>query len=335
MRGDAFFAEEGFADWMHQEVEPYLKAHCEEGYLWSGDGISIHYSRYRLENAKKCVVISHGFCEFAEKYNEFIYYLLQAGISVYVPEHRGHGYSEREAADAEMVHVTDYQEYVRDFVCFVENVVPEDTERILFGHSMGGAVAALVLEQYPHLFSAAILSAPMCGMRTGKYPAWLAKGISWLCSKLGSGTRYAPGQGRFREEPDFAGSSCLSQARYDYIFEKRLENPLYRTYGGSYSWVCAGIRAAKKLMKRRNLEKIETPILLFEAGWDHMVDNGAIERFAEETRHTELVVMQDAKHEIFHAGLTARRNFYERVLGFLERREEAYEGEMYLVKEGV
>lgn len=328
MREKAFFAEEGFADWMHQEVEPYLKAHCEDGYLWSGDGTSIHYSRYRLKDAKKCVVISHGFCEFAEKYNEFIYYFLQAGISVYVPEHRGHGYSERGAADAEMVHVTDYQEYVRDFVCFVENVVvPEGTERILFAHSMGGTVAALVLEQYPQLFSAAILSSPMCGMQTGKYPTWLAEGISGLCSKLGIGLHYAPGQGGFQKEPDFAGSSCLSEARYDYIFEKRLQNPLYRTYGGSFSWVHAGIKAVKKLMKRRNLEKIDIPILLFEAGRDHMVDNGAIERFARETGHTELVVMQDAKHEIFHAGLTVRRNFYERIFAFC--REEG----MNLVKE--
>lgn len=317
-----YFAEEGFCDWMHEEVEPYLKEHCEEGYLWCGDGTSIHYSRYRLKNAEKCVVISHGFCEFAEKYNEFIYYLLQSGISVYIPEHRGHGYSDRRVKDPEMVHVRDYREYVRDFVRFVENVVAtEEKHRILFAHSMGGAVAALVLEEHPHLFEAAVLSAPMFGMQTGKFPKWMAEQVAWLSCRMGKGMHYAPGQTGFCEEPDFAGSSCLSEARYRYVFEKRLESPRYRTWGGSCSWVYAGLKAIKRFMKRRNLGKIAIPVLVFEAESDQMVDNEAIERFALHTDKTRLVVMHNAKHEIFNAGFTVRKKYYEKLFGFLQQEE--------------
>lgn len=82
-----------YAAWMAETVEPYLKEHGEKGYLKMEDGMSIAYRRYFLPDAGKCVVISHGFCEFAEKYNEVAYSFLQAGYSVYVPEHRGHGYS--------------------------------------------------------------------------------------------------------------------------------------------------------------------------------------------------------------------------------------------------
>lgn len=324
---DVYFAEEGFGDWMHQVVEPYLEEHCGEGYFWSQDGVSIHYKQYRLETAEKCVVISHGFCEFAEKYNEFIYYLLQNGVSVYIAEHRGHGYSGRRVSDPEMIHVADYQEYVKDFVRFVESVVvPKEEHRILFAHSMGGAVAAFVLEQYPQLFERAILSSPMCRMQTGRYPTWLAGGIAGFCRRIGRGASYAPGQGGFRETPDFEGSSCLSRARYEYIFEKRLENDRYRTYGGSYAWVHAGIKAGRKLMKKSNLRKIKIPLLVFAAGCDHMVDNDAIAQFVNGIQQAELIVVHDAKHEIFHAGITVRRNYYEKIFTFLEK-EDAYEGE--------
>ena len=160
-----------YAAWMAETVEPYLKEHGEKGYLKMEDGMSIAYRRYFLPDAGKCVVISHGFCEFAEKYNEVAYRFLQAGYSVYVPEHRGHGYSGREVDDTELVHVQSYDCYAADLARFVETVVSPGAEhRIVFAHSMGGAIAILALERYPQLFEAAVLSAPMCAMQTGKYP---------------------------------------------------------------------------------------------------------------------------------------------------------------------
>lgn len=315
----------GFAAWMKGEVEPFLKKHCRDGYLQSRDGLSIHYNRYRLEGAEKCVVISHGFCEFAEKYNEMIYYLLQEGYSVYIPEHRGHGYSNRTAGDPEMVHVKNYEEYVADFVRFVESVViPREAHRVLFAHSMGGAIGILTLEQHPGLFEAAILSSPMCGMQTGKFPHIAAKLLAGFYCLIGKGKTYASvaGQNGFCEEPDFEGSSCVSKGRYRYVFEKRLTDPHYHTYGGSYAWVYAGIRACERLMKKGALAQIDIPILLFAAGHDHMVDNDALERFVERTKKTELIFLPDAKHEIFHADDKTRKKYYDEIFLFLKGKKE-------------
>lgn len=324
-------AERGFVAWMRGEVEPFLKKHCQYGYLQSRDGISIRYIRYQLKDAEKCVVISHGFCEFAEKYNEMIYYLLQMGYSVYIPEHRGHGYSDRTASDPEMVHVQDYGEYVADFVRFVENVVmPRERHRILFAHSMGGAIGILTLEQHPGLFEAAILSSPMCGMQTGRFPHFAAKLLAGFYCLNGKGKTYASiaGQRGFCEVPDFEGSSCVSKERYQYVFEKRLADPHYRTYGGSYAWVYAGIQACERLMKKAALAQIDIPVLLFAAGHDHMVDNDAIERFAERTEKTELIFLPDAKHEIFHADDRTRRKYYDEIFQFLEKEKgKNYEDE--------
>ena len=49
------------------------------------------------------IVISHGFTEFAEKYDELVWYFLLAGYSVCVLEHRGHGKSVRDVDNRCMV----------------------------------------------------------------------------------------------------------------------------------------------------------------------------------------------------------------------------------------
>ena len=49
------------------------------------------------------IVISHGFTEFAEKYDELVWYFLLAGYSVCVLEHRGHGKSSRDVENPCMV----------------------------------------------------------------------------------------------------------------------------------------------------------------------------------------------------------------------------------------
>ena len=321
----------GYAVWMAETVEPYLKQHGETGYLKTEDGISIAYRRCLLPGARKCVVISHGFCEFAEKYNEVAYRFLQAGYSVYLPEHRGHGYSGREVDDPELVHVQSYDSYVTDFARFVETVVsPKEEHRIVFAHSMGGAIAILALERYPQLFEAAVLSAPMCGMQTGKYPRILAKLLAEFCCLTGKGKCFAAlaGQQGFSETPRFEGSSCISKERYDYMFQKRLLDKHYRTYGGSYAWVLAGLRASHELMRKKNLTKIKVPVLLFAAGRDHMVDNDAIERFAEETARTELFFMPDSRHEIFNADERTRAKYYDEIFRFIKEEEvKDYENE--------
>ena len=156
----------------------------------------------------------HGFCEFAEKYNEVAYRFSAAGYSVYVPEHRGHGYSGREVDDPELVHVQSYDCYAADLARFVETVVSPGRNTGSCLHIRWEApFAILALERYPQLFEAAVLSAPMCAMQTGKYPRFLAKLLAEFCCLTGKGKCFATlaGQQGFSETPQFEGSSCLSK----------------------------------------------------------------------------------------------------------------------------
>lgn len=112
------------------------------------------------------------------------------------------------------------------------------------------------------------------------------------------------------------------------MFQKRLLDEHYRTYGGSYAWVRAGLRASRELMRRENLAKIKVPVLLFAAGRDHMVDNDAIVRFAEETERTKLFFMPDSRHEIFNADERTRAKYYDEIFRFIKEEEvKDYENE--------
>lgn len=74
---------------MKRDVEPYLRSYEKDGYIESYDKTAIYYRTYRIPQAKAGIVISHGFCEFAEKYREVIYYFLQKRIFCLCPGAQG------------------------------------------------------------------------------------------------------------------------------------------------------------------------------------------------------------------------------------------------------
>ena len=303
---------------MKRIVEPYLRKHRRSGYLTGSDGTRIFYSRYLCENARGSIVISHGFSEFTEKYNEMIFYFLQAGYAVFIPEHRGHGRSQRAIRNPQKVYVKSFAQYVRDLHLFVNKIVkPYRNEMLLFAHSMGGAIGALYLETYPDDFQKAVLSSPMIQMKVGRYFYPAAMVIAHLCRLCGFGKAYAAGQHGFCEEPDFEHSCCLSKERFMYAHEKRLKYKSCRTSGASYSWVCAAGKASAYIQESQNINKIKIPVLVFAAGKEHMVDTDEICRFAGKLRYARLVWELEAKHEIFNAGERARLRFYEELFRFL------------------
>lgn len=312
-----YLQEEGYRRQMKHAVEPYLKRYRQSGSFASFDGTQIFYCTYVQEYAKGSIVISHGFGEFAEKYNEVIYYFLQAGYSVFIPEHRGHGRSERGIQDLEKVYVKSFSQYVRDLHLFVKKVVkPYQNEMLLFAHSMGGAIGALYLEIYPGDFKKAVLSSPMIQMNVAGlvYPA--AMEIAHLCRACGFGRAYAAGQGGFASKAGFERSSCLSQERHLYAYGKRARYQRFRTSGATYSWVSAAGTASAYVQDERNIQKIRIPVLVFAAGREHMVDTDEICRFAGKLPNARLVWSLDAKHEIFNAGEKARLEFFDEVFAF-------------------
>ena len=290
--GSLYFADEGYLTWQKNLVEPYLKQCQKYAYFHSYDGAAIFYQQYLAAGADTCIVISHGFSEFAEKYNQKVY-------------------------------IRDFEDYIKDLDCFMKKMnYRMERHRILFAHSMGGAVAARYIEEHPKVFERAILSSPMFRMQTGKYPWWVAKMTADFYVRTKRGEHYAAGQTGFDSRPDFEHSSCISRERYDYIFEKRLKNSRYQTNGSTYGWLLAAMRATETLMRKKNLERIKIPVLIFIAGNDHMVDNRAIAVFENRVETASLVCMPASKHEIFNADYQTRCRYYQEIFDFIMKNQK-------------
>lgn len=314
-----YLDEDDYEDKMLRIVSPVLEANRKTGYFQSFDDTRIFYEYYINKQEVAAIVISHGFCEFTSKFDEVIFYFFQAGYSVFIHDQRGHGYSKRMIEDMSKVHVHSYNEYVLDLHNFITKIVVKNSlqkKLVLYAHSMGGAIAALYLEQFPEVFRCAILSSPMLEMDFGKTPlsvVWLVM----LYKKLSkTDDDYVIGHGAFDGIPHFETSSCLSKARYDHIFSKRLGDNHYQTYGASCTWTLASIKAVRKL--QRHAKFVTTPTLLFQAGSDTTVKPGGQSRFAQKSKNTELVVIPGSKHEIYNAKEEVRDEYYHKIFVFLK-----------------
>ncbi len=317
--GKIFLGEEDYEEKMTHMVRPLLDRERKCWYISSFDGSRIFYESYQHPQEKAVIVMSHGFCEFTKKFEEVIFYFFQEGYSVYIPDHRGHGYSQRNIGDRGKVLINSYEEYVEDFHTLITEIILKDKihkKLVLYAHSMGGAIAALYLEQYPEIFSCAILSSPMLDINFGKIPAFIVRFVLLFKRLIGSETDYVPGHGPFRKVPEYETSSCLSKARYLDIFSKRLQDENYQTYGATCAWTLASLRAVEQL--HRNAKLVKTPILLFQAGKDTTVKPEGQKTFASKSQNTELLHIPDSRHEIYNADTRIRREYYEAIFKYIK-----------------
>ncbi len=108
-------------------------------------------------DAKAVVVLMHGLKDYSARYGELATRLVAAGYSVYAFDLRGHGRSAgpRVAPD-------DWTDYVADLDQFLNAVEARETGKqvYLFGHSMGGAIAARAAELHRPRIAGLLLSGP-------------------------------------------------------------------------------------------------------------------------------------------------------------------------------
>lgn len=313
---------DNYIETMKNEVEPYIDSIKETGYMDVGEeDFKIYYEKYKVENSKASIVMVHGKGETLEVYHEMIYYFINSGYSVYGLELRGFGRSGRLGKkDDTQIDVGSFDDYVSDVKNFVDNVVvPESGEDklYLFSHSMGGAVSAGYLEKYPDDFTAAVLSAPMFTMDTGKIPEWIAKIISDPSKVFPYGDEYVAGQGPYTEPAfDFLGTS--SEARFKYYYDMRLEDDELSRGGVSYRWLQSALNFTKKTRGQLNASKVKTPVLLLQAGEDHFVKASGQNEFAKYAKNCTLVRMEEAKHEMYRERDGLLRIWLTKVLDFYD-----------------
>lgn len=322
---DFVIKETDFAKFMEDTVEPFLAGRRTEFRIPREADQSLYCVCYDADEPRGTVIISHGFTETAEKYLEPIFYFVKHGYNVYQPEHCGHGRSYRLVEDLSLVHVDHYERYVNDLIAVAETARQTHPQMplFLFGHSMGGGVAAAALSLQPELFAGAVLSAPMIRPLTGTTPWPVAKLLARLLCRIGKAKQYVPGGHAFDGKERFEDSASTSRERFLYYQKKRNAQPLFQMNAASCGWLKETARLNRYLMSE-GWKRIQTPLLIFQAQNDTFVSAAEQDRFAEKVKATgrvsvEKVCVDSTKHEIFNSEDRVLQNYWKEILAFLEK----------------
>lgn len=226
------------------------------------DGLLLHARAWAAPEPRAALLVAHGLGEHAGRYATLAADLAVRGVSVYAPDHRGHGRSPGARG-----HVGRFAELVDDFEAFRRHVaaaLPPGFPVFLLGHSLGGLVALRHLEEHPDAgYAGAVLSAPLLGVAL-RPPAWKTS-LAGLLSRLAPALRLGSGI----DAADLSTDEAVVAAyRADPLVHPWITSRLYTE-----------IQAAMRLAVERR-DRIRAPLLFVVPGDDRIVLAGATEAFA-------------------------------------------------------
>jgi len=312
--------EETYTREMDETVQPALAALRRTGYVERVAGQPVYWEYYPLQNAKATLVISHGFTESADKFRELAYYCLQAGIQVYAVDHRGHGHSYRHVPQTWLTHVEKFDDYVQDLHAFLQQVVlAQGTARplVLYGHSMGGAIAARIAQQYPDIFDRVVLNAPMIRANPGKMPPVLAHMLASFMLLIGRSKKPIPIHKPFDGAAPFERACSTSRARYDYYLARQKADACLQNTAATYRWMREAMDITAVLLDEENCARVKAPVMLFQAEQDTLVCAAEQQMFAERIAQGSLVRIEGTKHEIYRSTNAVLQPYLQKLLAFV------------------
>lgn len=289
-------------------VQTFFTQQVERGVWRLSDGLEIvHYSVFH-PNASGIIVISSGRSECAIKYAELIHDLYRNGYSVFIHDHRGQGESSRLSENPHHGYIESFSDYVDDFENILDKVLQpllekhqqSNIKKFLLSHSMGGAIAALLLLKRQSFFSKAIFSSPMFGIAP-PIPIWIARvllNLNLFITKLrGKKASYFIGESDYQAFPFHKNRLTQSEVRYRLFKTAYADNPQVQLGGVTSWWIVQALSALEYI--QQNAQKIVLPCLVLKSGSDLIVSNDAIDQINSKLPNSSLVTVENAMHELF------------------------------------
>jgi lysophospholipase len=249
------------------------------------------------------IVLVHGMTESSAVYAEVAMDLAAQGYAVYIPNHRGHGFSDRLVDEASMtgpqvenveqhVHIGEFEDYIKDLDLVVQRAKKERGGKVFgIGHSMGGGILTRYLELHPTELSRAVLVAPMHKINVDAGPlAPIVRGLAKLQGERDDGTRsdLPP-----RTLPFDASKMTLakdngttSAVRWGAKVFANVEVSKTRKHftngGATFGWIREVLVGTQQI--RDDAKLIKTPILILQAHNDAYVQASGHEDVCKGTR---------------------------------------------------
>lgn len=285
------------------------------------------------------IVIVSGRTETMLKYKEVVYDLYRNGWSVYIHDHRGQGLSEREPAvrdQPQKGHVERFDDFVADLDTVLgTQVLPAGhARRVLWAHSMGGAIATRYLQSgRPSVaqVQAAVLSSPMLeivGLVPGLSAEIFSCGLARAAVAVGAGAAWHWGGKPYTPAPLRDNTLTSSGVRTQRMLDQERAVPASRLGSPTWGWIARGCDAAQAA--RSEAATVRTPVLLMVAGQDKIVLNHGAEQFCQRLAASRPgagcggpdggpVVIAGAEHEMLIERDELRQQAMGRALAFLRQ----------------
>lgn len=316
-----------------------------EGWDWSFRTIDkdtkIRYGQVRSRKVYDAVaLIIGGLGDFGEQYYELINQLEERNIKAMAIDLPGQGGSSRYLPNEPMKrHSKGFDLILSQLHSLIDETVlsaaidAEDNHKrlpcILVAHSMGGHIALRYLAEHnkstrgTNIFSAAILSAPMLGIRAVNQFAPILRHTLLRLLSLRP-TAYVPGGSHwydgYRERIGFKGIFSSDPERFEVqrAYYTDPDHQFLVTGSPTNKWLLDAYLSCKKIDSTGYLEKVDIPVLIGLAGSDKLVDNAAILKNVKRLKRGELMEIPDSQHEIFMEADQFRGPFIERFFTFVE-----------------
>ena len=243
------------------------------------------------------VLFAGGRGDVLEKYLEYFDHLHARGWSVASFDWRGQGGSGRLSPDPHVGHLDSFAPLIADLAALVADLRRGGGPLVAIGHSMGGHLLLRALAEGAVALDAAVLVAPMLGLRSPLGARVGARVARWMAG------RSDPARAAWRggERPDALRSrqSLLTADPERYADEAwwHGNKPELRLGPPSWAWLAEAFRSTAALERDPRLTAITTPILLLVAEADGLVDarvtfgvaaklpNAELHRFGPESAH--------------------------------------------------
>lgn len=161
------------------KLQKLLDIKIEDVYFKSADGTRLHgwYLPNQVGKTKGTILFLHGNAENISSHIRAVWWLPRTGYNLFMPDYRGYGFSEGEP-DLEGVH-SDVQSAMA-YLLARKDV--KQKKLVLYGHSMGGAVAITSLADsiYRDRFSALIVEGTFTSYRAVAREAMNKVWFTWL-----------------------------------------------------------------------------------------------------------------------------------------------------------
>ena len=271
-----------------------------DGSFQSGSGANIFYRCWAPAEPRAVLLLAHGLAEHCGRYGDFASFFADAGIATYALDLPGHGRS-----DGKRGHIRDFQEYTGALGALLSlaREAHPDIPFVLFGHSMGGLIAADFLLQHQTEFVAAVLTG--AAIQSPQQPSSIVLFINRVIASV------MPRLGVLRM--DASGISRDPQVISDYK-----NDPLVYRGKATAGLVTALFSAMKRVVD--NASSIRLPMLIMHGSVDSLtaVEGSKLLHDSISSRDKKIVIYDGLYHEILNE--PERKNVMEDILQWLETR---------------